>query len=290
MSRPIVLMIDGSLQGLEGARMIELSDWHEAIRFGCSWSTWSRFKAALWERLPESHGTVCLGSGDFHHISHILLERMSHSEPFDVVVLDNHPDNMRFPFGIHCGSWVVHAARLPQIRRIHVLGITSIDVNWRHALENHLLPIFRGKIRYWTTGVDTGWSRVVGLAKSISSFGNAGTLIERFIAERDNQVPGAVYVSIDKDVFATSVVRTNWDQGCFTLDHVRRLIEALNGKVIGSDISGEVSVHHYQTLWKRWLSALDRQPAIPADALAEWQSQQMSVDRHLLDWLAAAGR
>ena len=103
MNQPIALDIDGSLQGLEGTQTIDLSDWQEAIRFGCSWSTWKRFRSFLNERLPDRYGPVCMGSGDFHHISHLLLDRICHSEPFDVVVLDNHPDNMRFPFGIHCG-------------------------------------------------------------------------------------------------------------------------------------------------------------------------------------------
>lgn len=290
MSQPIVLNIDGSLQELEGTQTIEMSDWQEAIRFGCSWSTWNRFRIFLNERLPNSYGPVCMGSGDFHHISHLLLDRISSSAPFDVVVLDNHPDNMRFPFGIHCGSWIVHAARLAQIRCIYVLGITSADVSFWHAFENHLLPIFRGKIHYWTTGVDTRWAHSFGLAKRIASFRNAGALIEQFIGEQDKHIPGAVYVSIDKDVFATNVVRTNWDQGCFSLDNVRRLIDAFKGKLIGSDISGEVSVYHYQTSWKRWLSALDRQLAIPTGELAEWQSQQTAVNRQLLNWLKAAGR
>ena len=289
-NQPIVLDIDGSLCGLEGMQTVELSDWQEAIRFGCSRSTWKRFRRVLSERLPARYGPVCMGSGDFHHISHLLLDRICHSEPFDVVVLDNHPDNMRFPFGIHCGSWVVHAARLPHIRCIHILGITSTDVSWWHAWENHLLPIVQGKIRYWTTGVNVQWANTVGLAKRIRSFENAQVLIEQFIAEREKNVPAAVYLSIDKDVFSTDVLRTNWDQGCFDLDNVRQLIEAFKGKLIGSDITGEVSAHHYRTSWKRWLSAMDQQPTIPAEALVQWQAQQLAVNRQLLTWLKDVGR
>ena len=37
MNQPIALDIDGSLQELEGMQTIELSEWQEAIRFGCSW-------------------------------------------------------------------------------------------------------------------------------------------------------------------------------------------------------------------------------------------------------------
>jgi hypothetical protein len=284
-NQPLVLDIDGSLRGLEDTQTIELTDWQEAIRFGCSWSTWRSFCSVLNDRLPDSYGPVCMGSGDFHHISHLLLDRICHREPFDVVVLDNHPDNMRFPFGIHCGSWVVHAAKLPHIRCVHILGITSPDVSWRHAWENHLWPIAHGKIRYWTTGVNVQWIKSFGLAGKIASFENAQMLIEQFIAEREKHIPDAVYLSIDKDVFSTHVVQTNWDQGCFNLDNVRQLIEALKGKLIGSDITGEVSVHHFQSSWKRWLSSMDGQPTIPAEALAKWQTQHTAVNRQLLMWL-----
>ncbi len=290
MNRPLVLDIDASLHGLDESRMLDLADWQEAIRFGCSWSTWQAFRQLLAERMPRHHGTVCMGSGDFHHISHLLLERRQQESPFDVVVLDNHPDNMRFPFGIHCGSWVLHAARLPQVRHIHVLGITSPDVGWRHAWENHLLPIFRGKLCYWTIGVDTNWAKLPGLAKGFRAFAGADELLAAFIEALPENIPGPVYLSIDKDVFSPEVARTNWDQGCFELDHARRLIAALNGKLIGSDLTGEISVHRYRTPWKRWLSAVDGQPAIAAATLGQWQAQQMNVNRQLLGWLAAAGQ
>ena len=138
--------------------------------------------------------------------------------------------------------------------------------------------------------MNTRWVNPFGLAKRIASFRNAQALIDQFIAEREIHIPGDVYLSIDKDVFATNVVRTNWDQGCFNLDNVRQLIELFKGRLIGSDITGEVSVHHYQTSWKSWLSALDRQPSIPAEALVEWRTQQSAVNRQLLNWLTAVGK
>jgi len=287
---PLILNVDGSLAGLESVPEIDLTEWQEAIRFGCSSATWQSFRAHLDARLPATYGTVCMGSGDFHHISHLLLKRLETREPFDVVVLDNHPDNMRFPFGIHCGSWVMHAARLQQVRRIHVLGITSGDIAWPHAWENYLLPLWRGKLCYWSIGVDTGWAGRLGLGKGFRSCRSAEEMLDTFLAELPINIPGAAYLSIDKDVLAPDVARTNWDQGCLGLDSVLRLIEGLDGKLIGSDITGEISQHHYQTRWKRWLSAADQQAAVPSGALPAWQAQQMAVNRQLLGWLQAASR
>jgi hypothetical protein len=288
MTVPLALDIDGSLSAL-AARRIELGNWQEAIRFGCSWPTWKRFQRCLETQLPDLYGTVCMGSGDFHHLSHLLLQRFGQAVPFDVVVLDNHPDNMRFPFGIHCGSWVMHAARLPQVRCIHVLGITSSDVSWRHAWENHLRPLIRGKVRYHTIGVDTAWARRAGLSASFSAFGNSQDLVGRFVAGIPKNIPGQVYLSIDKDVFSPEVARTNWDQGVFQLDDARQLIAGLAGRIIGSDITGEISLHQYATGWKRWLSAMDQQPIISPGDLAQWQAQQIGVNRQLIGWLDAAG-
>lgn len=287
MTLPLALDIDGSLSALLATR-IDLRHWQEAIRFGCSWPTWRRFQRDLEELLPESYGTVCMGSGDFHHLSQLLLQRLRPTEPVDVVVLDNHPDNMRFPFGIHCGSWVMHAARLPQVRHVHVLGITSSDVGWRHAWENHFRPLLGGKLRYWIIGVDTAWSKHIGLGKAFSAFDNAPDLVDRFISAIPNNIPGQVYLSIDKDVFSPKVARTNWDQGVFGLADARRLIEGLAGRIVASDITGEISMHRYATRWKRWLSALDQQPDVSPDDLSRWQAQQIDINRQLIDWIATA--
>ena len=63
-----------------------------------------------------------MGSGDFHHVSYLLIERLRRlGRQIQVVVFDNHPDNMRYPFGIHCGSWVWHVSRLPFVERVHVV-------------------------------------------------------------------------------------------------------------------------------------------------------------------------
>lgn len=283
----LILDLDASVSELAGAVTIPLGDWQESIRFGCGMGRWAAFRKYLDSRLPADYGTVLMGSGDFHHLSHLLLQRVNSAEPFDVVVFDNHPDNMRFPFGIHCGSWVRHAAALPQVRKIHVVGITSGDVGWRHAWENHLAPLYRGKVCYWTLGVDTRWTRRVGLAHACHSFADSASLFDALTAQLAAS-PGAVYLSIDKDVLHPDVAHTNWDQGCLGLAEIERVIAALAGRLIGSDITGEISLHHYQTRWKRWLSALDAQPAVSAERLAEWQAGQMAVNRRLLAALAAA--
>jgi hypothetical protein len=284
---PLALDFDGSLEGLTSIPRIELGNWQEAIRFGCSRSTWQHFRNYLEPRLPRHHGTVLMGSGDFHHISHLLLQHLETPEPVDVVVFDNHPDNMRFPFGIHCGSWVRHASLLPKVNTIHVVGICSPDVSLGRAWENYLLPLYRGKVRYWTLGVDTRWIGSLGRRAGAVTCATAEELIKRVTAAlKASGKP--IYLSIDKDVLDPSVAHTNWDQGRLDLAALEYVIAALAGRLVGSDITGEVSLHRYQTRWKRWLSARDEQPLIGAERLAEWQAQQTAVNQRLLASLAAA--
>lgn len=287
MGAPVVLDFDGSVGALAGATRIDLAEWQDAIRFGCSLRRLDALLRRIDPELPREHGTVLLGSGDFHHLSWPLVERRSAQGPFEVVVLDNHPDNMRFPFGVHCGSWVRRVAALPFVTRVQVLGIGSGDVSASHAWENYLTPLRRHKLAYWTVGVDTRWAARIGLAHAFRSFDSPDALVARFLDEHA-AIASPAYLSIDKDVFDVSVARTNWDQGRLLESHAHALIDALHGRIIGSDITGDVSSWRYAAWWKRRLSALDEQPAIDPARLAEWQSQQHALNLRLLERIARA--
>ncbi|MBQ4854195.1 arginase family protein [Rhodanobacter sp. B2A1Ga4] len=284
-NRPVVLDIDRSVGPLPDRLVLPLEHWQESIRFGCSLATMRRFGTMLDQLLPERHGTVFTGSGDFHHLSWPLIARLRPATPFQVVVLDNHPDNMRFPFGVHCGSWVRKVAMLPQVSQVHVLGITSGDIGGGHAWENYLTPLLRHKLTYWSMGVDTRWARRLGLARAFRGFDSAEAMVDAFIeCQRTQTAPS--YLSIDKDVFAAEVARTNWDQGRLLLPHALALIDSLRHGLVGSDINGEVSHYRYRSWWKRRLSAMDAQPAIDPAQLAGWQTQQHALNLQLLAAIA----
>jgi hypothetical protein len=286
MNRPIVLDMDHSVGPLPGRLVLPLEHWQESLRFGCSVGTLRRFSRVLDDTLPAAHGTVMLGSGDFHHLSWPLIERVRARVPFQVVVLDNHPDNMRYAFGVHCGSWVRRVAMLPQVSHVHVVGISSGDVGRAHAWENYLGPLRRRRLSYWCLGVDVSWARRFGLAHAFHAFDDPQALVAEFRAQQ-RQRPLPTYLSIDKDVFAPNVARTNWDQGHLQLAHAQALIDGLSGELIGSDITGEISVYRYRSWLKRRLSAIDEQPEIDAGELSAWQSQQHALNLQLLEAIAA---
>ena len=287
--RPVVLDIDRSVGALPQRLVLPLEHWQESIRFGCSLATMRRFRRMLDELLPAEHGTVFTGSGDFHHLSWPLIARLPASRSFQVVVLDNHPDNMRFPFGVHCGSWVRKVAMLPQVSHVHVLGITSADIGAGHAWENYLTPLLRGKLTYWSMGVDTDWARRLGLARAFRSFDSPEALVDAFTQLQRGQ-RGPSYLTIDKDAFAAEVAHTNWDQGRLLLPHALDVISSLRNGLVGSDINGEVSHYQYKSWWKRRLSAMDDQPDIDPAMLAEWQAQQHALNLQLFDAIAERSR
>ena len=284
MRTPLIFDLDGSVRDIGAAERVPLQDWQERLRFSCSRKDLRRFGEDIAPALAQPHGTVLLGSGDFHHLSLPLVEREARQRRLRVVVLDNHPDNMRFLFGIHCGSWVGRAANLPGVVDVHVLGISSPDVGSAHAWENQLGVLRSGRVHYWCVDVDTSWAAKRGV-NTLHGFASPQQLLAEFIPAMAND-PTPVYFSIDKDVFAPEVVRTNWDQGRFLLDDALAVISALKPRIVASDITGEVSIHRYRSLFKRLLSRLDDQPAPSASEIDAWQCEQATVNRALIAALA----
>ncbi|XBS69790.1 hypothetical protein ABK905_26495 [Acerihabitans sp. KWT182] len=289
---PLILNFDDTVRSgnIGGAMEIPLQPWQESIRFGCPWSGFRRLAAELEPQLAGDHGCVFTGSGDFHHLTHLLLQRLVKQPPFILVVCDNHPDNMRYPFGIHCGSWVYWASRLPQVTHIHVLGIGSSDIAVSHAWENHWRPLLRKKLTYWNINIGTGWLNWLGAKNSSRRYGDADGLITDFLSRFAHDGEQPVYLSIDKDVLSPQVVNTNWDQGSFEERHLNQLIDACRGRLIGADITGEVSVYRYKSRFKRWLSAADGQSESPAAEAAAWQQRQNQLNQRLLGRLDGCWR
>lgn len=284
---PVILDFDNAVGDMAGAIRLPLQHWQQTIRFGCRRGEFDALGRKLADILPQRFGCVFTGSGDFHHLTQLLLRRLSPQLPIQLVICDNHPDNMRYPFGIHCGSWVYWASRLPQVKKIHVLGICSSDIAATHAWENHLSPLYQGKLHYWNINVNTRWLGWFGAGRCGHTFANADDLLDGFLAQLD---PLPVYLSIDKDVLSTDVVNTNWDQGVCREDHLHRLITALRPQLIGADITGDVSACRYNSRFKRWLSAGDGQKTPSVEEAAVWQQRQNALNRRLLVSINAGWR
>lgn len=304
---PIILNFDDSVGALPQAKTVNLTSWQEKIRFAARRADFRALAAELARQLPPAGreaGTVFLGSGDYHHVSYLLIKRLGEAlsaqsgaaaprsgslsfpagQKLDVAVLDNHPDNMRYPFGIHCGSWISHLAALPFIGKIDVVGITSADIGLSHAVENRLAPLWRGKLCYWSAGVNTNWARLCGLSAAFRSFDSIEAMSAAFLAEQARR-SAPLYFSLDKDVLARSVAQTNWDQGQMLKPGLLAIIKALRPRMIGADIVGEVSDYSYKSLFKRLMSRMDGQEAVSAAQLKDWQAAANRLNAALLPFL-----
>lgn len=284
MSRALILDFDGSVAPLPETDAVVLRDKQEAIRFGCRAAALRELGRQLTPVLGSNPPVVFLGSGDYHHVTYLLVERLRALRTMiQLVVFDNHPDNMRYPFGIHCGSWVSHVSRLPFVARVHVVGITSTDVESGHLWENRLLPLYSGKVRYWCVRRNLRLMRTFGIRHSNSFDTTTSMLAALNDAVSESSEP--IYLSIDKDVLAGDVVTTNWDQGVMRFEELIAAIRPLRQRLVGSDITGDVSAYRYHSRFKRFLSGLDRQPSIPDDRLVGYQTQHQEVNQRLLSLL-----
>jgi hypothetical protein len=289
-SRPhVVLNFDDSAGTPVAAQNIDLHDWQEQIRFGCRWKQFEQLEKSLVGQLlqPNQLGCVLLGSGDYHHLTQLLLRRLNLNSNIHLIVCDNHPDNMRYPFGIHCGSWVYWASRLAQIARIDVIGISSEDISLKHAWENHWSPLYKGKLHYWSIQQSANWAKWIGAGASWHNYDEPEQLMSDFLNELQ-KIHLPIYLSIDKDVLSRDVVMTNWDQGHFLEKHLVNLIQTCSGSLIGADITGDVSAFHYQNRFKRFLSESDGQREPSQFEITQWQIHQQALNQRLLEHIDQA--
>ncbi|MDR1241755.1 MAG: hypothetical protein LBM00_03065 [Deltaproteobacteria bacterium] len=288
--RPVILDFDRSVLAVSEAELrLELSGWQEDIRFGCSWNDYARLKDYLAGLLPEPRGPVFLGSGDYHHLTLLLLQDLEKRlklapASLDLVAADNHPDNMRYLFGLHCGSWIRHAAALACIRHIHVIGITSRDISLKQAWANYLGPFRKKKLTCWSVSSRADWLKLIGRGEQARCFASADDLLAAFlpVLRASARQTEGIYLSLDKDVLSAQVARSNWDQGVFELRHLEELIAECAGRLQGADLCGDVSAYAFTGLGKRLLLRLEGQPEIAAENMPREQEIHREVNKKLL--------
>lgn len=264
------------------ARWIGLRDLAPDLRIVASRSALRELRARLAADEPAGEGTATadfFGSGDFHHITAVLLARFR--EPLTVIHIDNHPDWVRWPRTFNCGGWVNRAIDLPHVRRVITLGPCSNDLEWPQLKMANLKALSRGQLELYP------WkhapSRVLGDLGTGPSFASRdGRLVWRTLANEPwepfiewliERIPTeAVYLTLDKDALATSDATTNWDQGEMRLDHVLTLLERLSRarRLVGADVCGDYSPPRFSGVGRSFLSWFDRGTGdpVPSERLA----------------------
>lgn len=264
-----ILDLDGSLvrQSLllrrSGAAVLPLQEWGRDLRLACRHRTFARFEKHFAEVFCSCRDggafLTFLGSGDFHHVSLVLLRRLT--RPFNLLVIDNHPDWMRgIPF-LHCGTWLYHAAGLPNVQRIFHLG-GDVDFDNGYCWLAPWPMIRSGKIvvapaRRRFQG--RWWDRIAHQPLRRCSDGPAGhdLLWEWLAPYRAELAARPLYISLDKDVLTASEAVVNWDSGLLSAEEVLAIlsefIDAADGRLAGMDVVGDWSPVHLRGWMQRLL-------------------------------------
>ena len=246
----------------------DLRDWAPRVRIGCSNSVFRRFERVLSDRLgPAAEPSLTwIGSGDFHHVSLAMLRRVN--VECNLLILDLHPDWMRGVPLMHCGTWVAHALKLPNVRRVFHLG-GDIDFDnafrwmapWSDLRSGRVTvwPAVR-RFRHWSceeplkeNGARVTVARMNGLIRPF-----AGELARR-----------PLYISLDKDVMRSEDAVVNWESGHLELTEacaiLTAFIEAAGGRLAGMDVTGDWSPVEVRGSLRRLLDRTEH-PPIKADA------------------------
>jgi hypothetical protein len=229
---------------------VDLREWGPRIRLACGFRRFQRFSDELVTRRGTSQGrpaVVLYGSGDFHHVSLALLQRLP--GPLNLLVIDHHPDWMRgVPF-LHCGSWLHHAARLPQVAQIfHAGGEMDFDNRYRWLAPWRFIR--NGRIRVLPAVRELrggGWRKLPTTPlRARPDEPLSQQRLEMVLGSfRDELARRPLYISIDKDALIAADGVTNWELGHLSLAEVLLLIEgflsAAGGRLAGADTVGDWS-------------------------------------------------
>ena len=276
--------------------ILDLRDWGPLVRLACGFGTWKRFAECLKQQLePDAEAVPIhfLGSGDFHHVTLALLNLLE--QPFNLLILDKHPDWMRgIPF-MHCGTWLHHALQLPNLMKVyHVGGDLDFDNAWRWLAP--WSDLRSGKIRVlpahriYRTGA---WGSIPHHPLLHSSHNSiADSLRFNLKDEYEDLTRFPLYISLDKDLMYVRHALVNWDSGTLSLDEVKEVlawfIQASAGRLLGMDIVGDWSVvelHRGIRTLCHWIEhpRLNIDPLEAAQINGQTNCQLLTFVQHCLD-------
>ena len=165
-------------------------------------------------------GIHFIDSGNYHYLTRLFTDSIPC--PFDLLLLDHHPDMQEPAFGnvLSCGGWARDAfTNIPNLTQVLLVGIDpDLEVEILDLVFDGVLAVTAEDLKH--TGDN--------LAQDV---------LEMF-SLLDPHMP--VYVSIDKDVLTKDYARTDWDQGGMTLPQLEAAVLriAAGHRLLGADICG----------------------------------------------------
>ncbi len=271
--------------------LLDFSKWGPYLRMTCGFRQFAEFQRQLAGAVDDQPSLSFLGSGDFHHVTLALLAQQP--EPFNLLVIDKHPDWMRAIPVMHCGTWLWHALQLPNLKRVvHIGGDLDFDNLYRHLAPWHDLRSGRVTVlpayRQFHSG---SWPEVShqpllrpGSPSVAHTLDNALQTCEEDLAR------WPLYISLDKDAMSADESLVNWDSGTLGFHEVREILDwfqnAAGGNLAGMDVVGDWSPVRMRP-GLRTLCHLVEHPRLKIDPdIATLMNERVNevIADHVLSW------
>jgi len=212
-----------------------------------------------------------LGSGDFHHISQLLINRFD--QPISVIVFDFHPDWDILPPRLGCGSWVTQSLKNKNILKFVLIGVSSNDISTGPIQCGNLAALNNDRVEIYSYAHKPSLVFFRRVPKNISFRREKKLFYKKihwnelkeknfsnFFSSFLKRLPTKqVYVSIDKDCLRGQYALTNWEEGFMSLDELLSALTLIkdNRDIVGLDIVGDYSPVSVRGTFKAVLSRLD---------------------------------
>lgn len=248
---------------------MDVREWGPPLRFTAPVGLLERFGASVVPRLPEC---VVYGSGDFHHLSALLLRRVA--ERVVLLSFDNHPDWDIRPPRWSCGGWINRALELPNVQRAEVWGCGNFECWWPARIFGNQRAERAGRLSVhpWADGRRPNERERRGAILRADWREHFGRFAQSLAGQ-------AVYVTVDLDCLTEADAVTNWENGRFLRDDLLWAIGELQKScdIIASDICGAYSVPRYARKTQEFVANWDhpRRPPPCADEAAATNSRTL---------------
>jgi len=255
------------------------------------------WRAKIKQAIPKTNliAPTFLGSGDFHHISEILLEDCP--GPCSLIVFDFHPDWDILPPHFGCGSWVTRVLKNKNILKCVLLGMGSNDLASGSLQFGNLAALKDNRLEIYPYRHKPGRVFLRKVPQGLSLKVKAGIFskrifwhelehedLEAFMRGLVKRLPEKkVYISIDKDCLRRDFALTNWEEGYLSLKQLLLMVKALkdNLEIIGLDITGDYSPVLINHMLKAMLSRLDHPRGAGAGADFLQRADQINEQTNL---------
>ncbi|MBU0683350.1 MAG: arginase family protein [Candidatus Omnitrophota bacterium] len=231
----------------------------------------------------SKNSVTFLGSGDFHHISSILIKEFT--EPVTVINFDFHPDWCVFPPWLSCGSWVAETLKSANVAKVVLLGMGSreassfsVQAGDYAELQNNRIEIYP-----WAQKPSTAFFRNIPKNKSMITEKRGiftkiywNELKDKNLTEFLHSIimsfpTKRVYISIDKDCLEKQVSLTNWEDGGLSLENLLLMLKIIKQEtdIVGVNVTGDYSKVFIRGIIKKVISHLDHPKNFSAKAVSE---------------------